>query len=109
MEAAHTRISQLQQDLAHKESQLRNKLNANELQLKEQIVYNVGAAATISTHACVLDSFNQNDFTCAGLGEGTLHTPCLLACLVYIGKGCNAELMTDSLVLCTGPQPSGYE
>ncbi len=41
VEAAHSRIHRLQEDLAGKESQIRNKLNAHELQLKEQIVYNV--------------------------------------------------------------------
>lgn len=41
VEAAQACIHRLQEDLASKEAQLRNKLNANELQLKEQIVYNV--------------------------------------------------------------------
>lgn len=44
VEVAQARIHQLQEELASKEGQLRYKLNANELQLKEQIVYNVRTA-----------------------------------------------------------------
>lgn len=55
MEAAQARIYQLQEELASKEGQLRNKINANELQLKEQIVYNVSAVSCLHIvlhHTC---------------------------------------------------------
>lgn len=55
-EVLNSRLHKLQEDLASKETQLRCKLNANELQLKEQIVYNVstygGATPTMSADVC---------------------------------------------------------
>lgn len=42
-EALNAKLQQTQEELAVKEGQLRCKLNAHELQLKEQIVYNVSS------------------------------------------------------------------
>jgi hypothetical protein len=67
-EALHTRVRDLQDELSSKEMQLRWKLNTNELQLKEQIVYNVRRFRWPQTCAMSADQI------CAAMTVGTACT-----------------------------------
>jgi hypothetical protein len=54
-EGLNSRLQKTLEDLACKENQLRCKLNANELQLKEQIVYNVSGSGKPGVAGVVAD------------------------------------------------------
>jgi hypothetical protein len=54
--ALNSRLQEVQEQLADREAELRGRLNMNEMQLKEQMVYNVSVCGARETYRHKRDS-----------------------------------------------------